>query len=406
MSAAPPPPPPPPAAAAPAPAKGKGLEGVVAAQSAICFIDGDQGILSYRGYDINELAPHASFEEVIWLLWEGNLPTKDELTSFSSLLARNRELPAPALKVLKSCAKAMGPMDALRTTVSALAAGRADADKYSVEVDRQKAVETTAQLATIVAHYHRIRMDKDLVHPDPSLGHAANFLYMLTGRKPTPAAEKAFDCALVLHADHDLNASTFAARVTAATLADYHGAITSAIGCLKGPLHGGANVEVMKTLLEIDASHENPEDWVEHQLAKKRKIAGFGHRVYKTLDPRAIHLAKLSKSLGEQAKNTKWYDMSLKLQKAMKRQKDIDANVDFFSASSYYVMGIPLDLYTPIFALSRVAGWSAHVLEQHGDNRLIRPLSDYVGPALGRKWTPMARRSPPQPKQVEAKLKA
>ena len=371
----------------------KGLEGIVAAQSGICFIDGEKGVLSYRGYDINELAPHATFEETTFLLWESHLPTKQELESFSARLAANREVPAMALKVLRDVAKSMGPMDALRTTVSALAAGRNDADKYSVDVDTQKAIETTAQLATIVAYYHRIRMDKDLVKPDPKLSHAANFLYMLTGKKPTPAAERAFDCALVLHADHDLNASTFSARVTAATLADYHGAVTSAIGTLKGPLHGGANIEVMKLLLEIDASHEDPTDWVEHQLAKKRKIAGFGHRVYKTLDPRAIHLAKLSKSLGEQAKETKWYEMSLKLQKAMKDQKGIDANVDFFSASSYYVMGIPLDLYTPIFAISRVAGWSAHILEQHGDNRLIRPLSDYTGPALGRKWVPLAKRS-------------
>jgi citrate synthase len=386
MSVAPPP---------PAPAPSKGLEGVIAAQSSICFIDGEKGILSYRGYDINELAPSATFEEVVFLLWEGHLPTREELAGLDADLKRHRELPPMALKVLKAVAKSMGPMDALRTTVSALAAGRADADKYGVDVDRQKAVETVAQLGTIVAYYHRIRMDKELVHPDAELGHAANFLYMLTGKRPTPAAERAFDCALVLHADHDLNASTFSARVTAATLADYHGAITSAIGTLKGPLHGGANVEVMKVLLEIDASHESPEDWVEHQLAKKRKIPGFGHRVYKTLDPRATHLAKLSKSLGEQAKNAKWYEMSLKLQKAMKEQKDIDANVDFFSASSYYVMGIPLDLYTPIFALSRVAGWSAHVLEQHGDNRLIRPLSDYVGPPLGRKWVPIAKRSPP-----------
>ncbi|HEX2066830.1 MAG TPA: citrate/2-methylcitrate synthase [Candidatus Thermoplasmatota archaeon] len=371
----------------------KGLEGIVAAQSGICFIDGERGILSYRGYDINELAPHATFEETTFLLWEGHLPSRKELEAFSARLAASRELPPLALQVLRQVAKAMGTMDALRTTVSALAAGRSDADKYAVDVDLQKAVETTAQLATIVAYYHRIRMDKDLVRPDPRLGHAANFLYMLTGRKPTPAAERAFDCALVLHADHDLNASTFSARVTAATLADYHSAITSAIGTLKGPLHGGANIEVMKVLLEIDASHEDPVDWVEHQLAKKRKIPGFGHRVYKTLDPRATHLAKLSQSLGEQAKETKWYEMSLKLQTAMKEQKGIDANVDFFSASSYYVMGIPLDLYTPIFAISRVAGWSAHVLEQHGDNRLIRPLSDYTGPALGRKWLPLDKRS-------------
>ena len=370
----------------------KGLEGIIAAQSGICFIDGDKGILSYRGYDINELAPNSTFEETTFLLWEGRLPTKAELDAFSGQLAANRELPATALKVLKEVAKSMGPMDALRTVVSALGAGRSDADKYSIDVDRQKAIETTAQVATIVAYYHRLRFGKPLVHQDPNLGHAANFLYMLNGEKPTPAAERAFDVALVLHADHDLNASTFSARVTAATLADYHGAITSAVGTLKGPLHGGANIEVMKVLLEIEASHEPPAQWVEHQLAKKRKIPGFGHRVYKTLDPRATHLAKLSKSLGEQAKNTQWYEMSLELQKAMKKQKDIDANVDFFSASSYYVMGIPLDLYTPIFAVSRVAGWSAHVLEQHGDNRLIRPLSEFTG-TLGKKYVAIGKRN-------------
>jgi citrate synthase len=379
----------------------KGLEGIIAAQSSICFIDGEKGILSYRGYDINELAPNASFEEVVFLLWEGHLPTKPQLEEFMRKLAANRELPPAAMKVLREVSDSMGPMDALRTTVSALAAGRDDADKYTVEADKQKAIETTAQVATIVAYYHRLRMGKAVVHPDPKLGHAANFLYMLTGEKPTPAAERAFDVALVLHADHDLNASTFSARVTAATLADYHGAITSAVGTLKGPLHGGANIEVMKVLLEIEASHEEPEAWVRHQLAKKRKIPGFGHRVYKTLDPRAIHLAKLSKSLGEQAKNTQWYEMSLALQKAMKSEKGIDANVDFFSASSYYVMGIPLDLYTPIFAVSRVAGWSAHVLEQHGDNRLIRPLSEFTG-QLGKKWVPISKRNV-QPKLERAK---
>lgn len=387
----------------------KGLEGIVAASTSICFIDGEKGILSYRGYDINELAPNSTFEETTFLLWEGRLPTKAELKSFREELAANRELPPMALKVLKLVASSMGPMDALRTTVSALACGRNDADKYSLDVDRQKAIETTAQLATIVAYYHRLRMGKDLVHPDPKLSHAGNFLYMLNGEKPTPAAEHAFDVALILHADHDLNASTFSARVTAATLSDYHSAITSAVGTLKGPLHGGANIEVMKILLEIEASHEDPAAWVRHQLAKKRKIPGFGHRVYKTLDPRATHLAKLSKSLGEQAKNTKWYEMSLQVQKAVKEEKDIDANVDFFSASSYYVMGIPLDLYTPIFGVSRVAGWSAHVLEQHGDNRLIRPLSDFTG-TLNKKWVPFTERNQqplvePKKATVEAKAK-
>ncbi|MHB8633680.1 MAG: citrate/2-methylcitrate synthase [Thermoplasmatota archaeon] len=377
----------------------KGLEGVVAAQSSICFIDGEKGILSYRGYDINELAPHSNFEETCFLLWEGRLPSAGEWEAFRRELASYRELPPAALRVLEEVAPSMGPMDALRTTVSALAAGRSDADRYTVEVDRQKAMETTAQVATIVAYYQRLRMGRELVRPDPGLGHAANFLWMLNGERATPAAERAFDVALILHADHDLNASTFSARVTAATLSDYVSAVTSAVGTLKGPLHGGANIEVMKILLEIDASHEDPVAWVRHQLAKKRKIPGFGHRVYKTIDPRAIHLAKLSQSLGEQAHNTKWYDMSLQLQAAMRAEKGLEANVDFFSASSYFVMGIPLDLYTPIFAVSRVAGWSAHVLEQHSDNRLIRPISQYTG-TLGKRWIPLDQRSQPV---VEAK---
>ncbi|HLF16473.1 MAG TPA: citrate/2-methylcitrate synthase [Candidatus Thermoplasmatota archaeon] len=372
----------------------KGLEGVIAAQSAICFIDGEKGILSYRGYDIHELAPNSTFEETTFLLWEGRLPTKAELKTFREQLAAHRELPAFAMRILTYCAPVMGPMDALRTTVSALAGERKDAEAATLVADRPKATETTAQMATIVAAYHRIRSGRPPIVPDPKLSHAANFLYMLTGERPTPAAERAMDVALILHADHDLNASTFSARVTAATLSDYHSAITSAVGTLKGSLHGGANIEVMKALLEIDRSGLAIENWVKDRLAQKRKIPGFGHRVYKTLDPRAIHLAKLSKDLGEQAKNTKWYDMSVQLQKIMKAEKGIEANVDFFSASSYYVMGIPLDLYTPIFALARVAGWSAHVLEQHGDNRLIRPLSEYTG-ELGKRWVPAERRTAP-----------
>ncbi len=374
----------------------RGLEGIIAAQSGICFIDGDKGILSYRGYDINELAPNSTFEETTFLLWEGRLPTKDELKAFSDQMAAHRALPALAMRVLTYCAPVMGPMDALRTTVSALAGERKDTDAASVVIDRQKAVECTAQVATIVAAYHRIRSGRPPVAPDAKLSHAANFLYMLNGEKPTPAAEKAFDVALILHADHDLNASTFAARVTAGTLADYHGAITSAIGTLKGPLHGGANIEVMKALIEIEKTGMLVETWVKDRLSQKRKIPGFGHRVYKTIDPRAIHLELLSKSLSEQAHNMKWYDMSLQLQKIMKAEKNIDANVDFFSASMYYVMGIPLDLYTPIFAVARVAGWSAHVMEQHGDNRLIRPLSEFTG-TLGKKWAPIAQRTAPVP---------
>lgn len=368
-----------------------GLEGVTAASSSICFIDGQKGILSYRGYDINELAPNATFEETVYLLWEGELPTADQLSAFKADLAGRRALPETSMNVLEMVAEHMTPMDALRTVASSLAAAESDPDSADVESGKEKAKNLTAQIATIIAAYHRLRSGKDVVDPDPELSHAANFLYMLNGEKPTPAAERAMDVALILHADHDLNASTFASRVTAATLADMHAAVTSGIGCLKGPLHGGANIGVMKMLLEIDESGTDTTTWVKEALAAKKRIMGFGHRVYKTLDPRAVHLENLSKDLAEQAGNTKWYEMSLAIQKEVKEQKGLDANVDFFSASSYYTMGIPLDLYTPIFALARVAGWTAHVLEQHADNRLIRPLSDYTG-ELGKSWVPVEQR--------------
>ena len=369
-----------------------GLEGVVAAQSSICFIDGAKGILSYRGYDINELAPNATFEETVFLLWEGRLPTADELATFKADLAGRRALPQVAMDVLEMVAEHMTPMDALRTVTSALAAAEADPDDATVEAGKEKAKNLTAQVSTIIAAYHRLRSGKNVVAPDASLSHAGNFLWMLNGEKPTAAAERAMDVALILHADHDLNASTFASRVTAGTLADMHAAVTSGMGALKGPLHGGANIGVMKMLLEIDESGQDTTSWVKEALAAKKRIMGFGHRVYKTLDPRAVHLEALSKDLAEQAGNMKWYDMSLAIQQEVKDQKGLDANVDFFSASSYYTMGIPLDLYTPIFALARVAGWSAHVLEQHGNNRLIRPLSDYTG-ELGLKWVPVEERS-------------
>jgi len=363
----------------------------VAAETGICYIDGEQGVLSYRGYDINELAPNATFEEVVYLLWEGRLPTQAELAAFREELAENRGLPPAAMAVLREIADKIGPMDAVRTTMSALAAGRDDADEATPESDRRKAVQATAQLATIVAHYHRLRRGLPIVPPDPRLGHAANFLYMLSGERPKSAAERALDVALILHADHDLNASTFAARVTAATFSDYHSAIVSAIGALKGPLHGGANIGVMRMLLEIDGQGVDPAEYVRRKLAAKERIMGFGHRVYKTLDPRAVHLADLSEALGEQAGERKWYEMSRKVQETVKAEKGLDANVDFFSASSYYIMGIPLDLYTPIFAISRVAGWSAHIIEQHANNRLIRPVSDYKG-EHGRKWVPVEER--------------
>lgn len=368
-----------------------GLEGVTAASSSICFIDGAKGILSYRGYDINELAPNATFEETVFLLWEGHLPNATELAAFKSDMAGRREIPAVALDVLKSVAGSMTPMDALRTATSALAAAEADPDTADVAAGLEKAKNLTAQVSTLIAAYHRLRSGKDIVAPDAGLSHAGNFLWMLNGEKPTAAAERAMDVALILHADHDLNASTFAARVTAGTLSDMHACVTSGMGALKGPLHGGANIGVMKMLLDIDASGKDTTEWVKEALAAKKRIMGFGHRVYKTIDPRAIHLENLSKDLAEQAGELKWYDMSLAIQKAVKAEKGLDANVDFFSASGYYTMGIPLDLYTPIFALARVAGWTAHVLEQHGNNRLIRPLSDYTG-ELGLKWVPISER--------------
>lgn len=369
-----------------------GLEGVTAADTSICFIDGQKGILSYRGYDIHELAPNASFEETVALLWDGELPNAERLAELKAQFAAARNIPEPALGILKTVAPEMSCMDALRTTVSALSAGRVDADDYSLEADQKKAIELVAQVATIVAYYHRIREGQELLAPRDDLSHAANFLYLLNGKAPTPAAERAMDVALTLHADHDLNASTFASRVTAATLSDMHSAITSGIGTLKGPLHGGANIGVMRMLVKIDESGQDAEEWIQEALERKEKIMGFGHRVYKTLDPRATHLEKLSKDLAEQAGDTKWYDMSLKVQKAVKEAKGLDANVDFFSASSYYTMGIPIDLYTPIFAVARVAGWAAHVLEQHQNNRLIRPLSNYEG-ELGKQWVALEDRN-------------
>ena len=368
-----------------------GLEGVTAAESSICFIDGEKGILSYRGYDINELAPNATFEETMFLLWEGRLPTADELAEFKQDMAARRALPATARDVLAKVAKSMTPMDALRTITSALAADTDDPDAYDVESGKHKARDVTAQIATIVAQYHRLRRGLPVVEPDGDLSHAGNFLWMLNGEKPTPAAERALDVALILHADHDLNASTFAARVTAATLSDLHAAVVSGMGALKGPLHGGANIGVMKMLLAIDEEGTDPADWVQRALDNKERVMGFGHRVYKTLDPRATHLAALSKDLAEQAGELKWYEMSRDIQKAVKEAKGLDANVDFFSASSYHTMGIPLDLYTPIFAIARASGWCAHILEQHANNRLIRPLSDYQG-ELGKTWVPIEER--------------
>ncbi|MCU1311974.1 MAG: citZ [Candidatus Angelobacter sp.] len=371
----------------------KGLEGVVAATSSICFIDGDKGILAYRGIDIHELAQHSTFEEVCYLLWFGKLPTAKELADFQAQLGAERRLHPDIIKLLKGLPTSAPPMEVLRTAVSALSMYDPESAKVDHESNIRKSIRLTSQIAMIVADFDRIRKGKDLVEADKSLSHSANFLLMLNGEKPSDTADRALDVALILHADHELNASTFAARVTAATLSDMHSCITSAIGALKGPLHGGANEEVMKMLFAIDKAGEDPVEHVKQMMAAKKKISGFGHRVYHTEDPRATHLRRMSRDLGTKDGKPKWYDMSEKIEKYINAEKKLNANVDFYSASTYTTLGIDIDLFTPIFAISRMSGWAAHVIEQHDDNRLIRPRADYVGPKYPAKYIPVDQRS-------------
>lgn len=370
----------------------KGLEGIVAANSGICWIDGEAGVLAYRGIDIHELATHSNFEETTCLLWHGKLPSRSELAAFSQKLAAARKLDPKIYDLLRSFPKSGTPMQALRTAVSALSFY--DPNEKAVDHDSnvRKAFDLTAQIAMIVAAFDRIRKGKPIVEPDLSLSHAGNFLYMLTGEKPSETATKAFDIALILHADHEFNASTFAARVIAATLSDIHSAITGAIGALKGPLHGGANENVMRMLFAIDKSGEDPVEHVRKMLAEKQKVSGFGHRVYKTEDPRATHLRRMSEDLGRSANNPKWFEMSRKIELFINEEKKLNANVDFYSASTYTTLGIDIDLFTPIFATSRIAGWAAHVIEQLDDNRLIRPRAEYIGPVYPTKYVPVAQR--------------
>ncbi|MCI0421247.1 MAG: citrate synthase [Acidobacteria bacterium] len=369
----------------------EGLQDVVAATSSICFIDGDKGVLSYRGIDIHELAEQSSFEEVCYLLWFGKLPRQRELGQLTQNLAQNRAVPQEVFGLMRTFPRDANPMDVLRTAVSALAFYDPDGQSAGSDANLRKTYRLTGQIAGIVAATERIRHGQDPVEPDPTLKHAANFVYMLTGKKPTPTAEKAFDVALILHADHELNASTFAGRVTAATLSDVHSAVTAAIGALKGPLHGGANIDVMRMLLEI-GEVSKVESWVKQALASKKKISGFGHRVYHTEDPRATHLRKMSRDLCESSGNSKWFEMSRLIEEMMKREKNINANVDFYSATVYYTLGIAVDLFTPIFAVSRISGWTAHILEQLGNNRLIRPRAEYLGPQYPAPYIPMAQR--------------
>jgi len=371
---------------------GKGLEGVVAANSGVCWIDGEAGVLAYRGIDIHQLAQQSTFEETAYLLWHGKLPSASELQAFTAQLAEARELPRPVIEMMKAFPRTATPMEVLRTAVSALSFYDADEKAVDHESNLRKAFAITAQVPMIVAAWDRIRNGEEPVAADKSLSHAGSFLWMLRGEKPSETATKTLDIALILHADHELNASTFAARVIAATLADMHSAITGAIGALKGPLHGGANEAVMHMLFAIDKAGTDPVEHVKGMLAEKKKVSGFGHRVYHTEDPRATHLRRMSEELGNADGNPKWFQMSRAIELYIKSEKKLNANVDFYSASTYTTLGIPIDLFTPIFAISRVAGWAAHVLEQLDDNRLIRPRAEYTGPEYPARYTPLAQR--------------
>ncbi len=371
---------------------GKGLEGIVAANSGICWIDGEAGILSYRGIDIHELATYSTFEETTYLLWNGRLPSAAELADFTAQLAASRVLDDSIVTLLKSFPSTATPMEVLRTAVSALSMYDADEQDNLHDANVRKSFRLTSQVGMIVAIYDRLRKGLAVVEPDPSLSHAANFLWMLNGERPTETASKTLDVALILHADHELNASTFAARVIAATLSDIHSAVTGAIGALKGPLHGGANEAVMRMLFEIDKEGADPVEYVAAMLAAKKKVSGFGHRVYKTEDPRATHLRSMSEQLSKDSGITKWYDWSRAIELYINREKKLNANVDFYSASTYTTLGIDVDLFTPIFAVSRIAGWAAHVIEQLDDNRLIRPRAEYIGPAYPASYVSIGQR--------------
>ena len=376
-----------------APKPKAGLEDTVATSSAICYLDGDRGVLAYCGYDIHDLARHAAFEEVCFLLWHRRLPSRAELGDLQSQLIAGRPLPEPVIRAMRSLPAGDG-MDALRTLTSLLGHYDPDASDSSPQANYRKAVRLTAQLGSLVATLGRVNGGGSPMSPDPVLGHAANFLYMLTGERPSGLATRAFDVALILHADHELNASTFAARVAAATLTDMHSAIVAGIGTLKGPLHGGANAEVMRLLLEVgkDAPPEKVDEAIRGKLARKEKIPGFGHRVYHTEDPRATHLRQMSRDLGQRAGETQWFEMSQRIEALVKGEKKLNPNVDFYSASTYYALGIPIDLFTPIFAVSRISGWTAHVLEQYANNRLIRPRAEYIGPEYPQRYVPVDAR--------------
>ncbi|HEV8135876.1 MAG TPA: citrate synthase [Pyrinomonadaceae bacterium] len=356
-----------------------GLRGVVVGASTVSDVVGDKGELIFQGYNIHDLAAHSTFEEVAFLLWNKRLPNRTELDQLKQRFGETYAVPREVFDVIKQIPRDSDPIDTLRTAVSALESYDKTARDISNANSREIATKLTGQFATLVAAIDRIRNGKDPIDPLRNANVATNFLYMLKGEMPSEHDAKLFDVCLILHADHELNASTFTARVVAGTLATVYASVVAAIGALSGPLHGGANTAVMKTLLEI-GELDNVETFVKRALAEKRKMMGFGHAVYKTEDPRATHLRKFSQEMGERAGNTKWYEMSRKVEEVMMREKGLYPNVDFFSASTYYMMDIPLDLFTPIFAVSRITGWTAHILEQYADNKLIRPRAEYVGP--------------------------
>jgi citrate synthase len=371
----------------------KGLEGIVAAETELSDVRGKEGKLVYRGYNIDELAGHVTYEEVIFLLWHGKLPNPSELKQIKQQLAEERELPKGVVDFLQTAPKDAVPMDVIRTAISML--GLYDTGVFGEDekegINIRRAISVTAKIGVIAAYFHRSREGKELLHVREDIGEAAHFLYLLNGEVPTRDAEDTLNMAYVLHADHGMNASTFSARVTIATLSDMYSAITSAIGTLKGPLHGGANEGVIRMLQEI-GTMENVDAWVQEQLDQKRKIMGIGHRVYKVLDPRAPHLKRMGVQLTRELGEPKWIHMSERIAELMLLKKGLHANVDFYSATVYYSLGVPIDMFTPIFAISRTSGWTAHVLEQLADNRLYRPQSEYVGPAEGKKVVPISER--------------
>jgi len=374
------------------PVTAKGLEGIIANSTALSDVRGAEGVLIYAGYDINELAGKVSYEEIVHLLWHGHLPNRAELEDLTKNLRSQRELPQGVIDFIKGAPKTANPMDVIRTGVSML--GLYDSslgEDIKLDENRQRAVSITAKIGVIAAYFHRSRQGLDLPPVRTDLSEAGHFLYLLNGETPSQDATDTLDIAYVLHADHGMNASTFSARVTVATLSDIYSAITSAIGTLKGPLHGGANEGVIHMLKEI-GDEDKVDAWVEDALAQKKKIMGIGHRVYKVLDPRAPHLRAMAIKLSTELGEPKWIHMSERIAAIMKERKGLNANVDFYSATVYYSLGIPTDMFTPIFAIARTSGWTGHVLEQLADNRLYRPLSEYVGPEVGKTVVPIDER--------------